>query len=101
MLNKNEIIYTVQTLLQQYPYVLKAELFGSQQREEAGANSDVDLIVNFDPITRPKGVALYAVEQALEDALGMSVEVVRDQYLRDSVRQGIGEDRELIYEKVL
>jgi predicted nucleotidyltransferase len=57
MLNKKEIIHTVQTVLQQYPYVLKTELFGSQQREEAGSDSDTDLIVMFDPITFREGMA--------------------------------------------
>jgi predicted nucleotidyltransferase len=100
MLSKNEIIQTVQCVLEQHPYILRAEFFGSRQREDASSDSDVDLVVQFDPQTRPKGVEIYAVEQELEEALGLAVEVVQEKLLRPAVRQAIESERELVYEKV-
>jgi predicted nucleotidyltransferase len=80
---------------------LRAELFGSQQRGEATPASDVDLLVEFDQMTRPKGINIYAVEMELEETLGRPVELVQEKLLRDNIRQAISADRELIYEKVL
>lgn len=54
-MGKHELIDLICTVLEKYPYVLRAELFGSQHREDADAKSDVDLIVHFDPLSRPKG----------------------------------------------
>lgn len=55
-------------VLQKYPYVLRAELFGSQQRGDFSASSDFDLLVRFD---RPR-----EVELALEEKLGIPVALV-------------------------
>ena len=99
-MNKEELISTVRSVLERHPYVLRAELFGSQQRGEATPASDVDLLLQFDQETRPKGIKLYAVELELEETLGMPVEVVQEKLLRDNIRQAISADRELIYEKI-
>ncbi|MFI3272216.1 MAG: nucleotidyltransferase domain-containing protein [Pseudomonadota bacterium] len=99
MMNKNDIIHAICSTLKGYPYVLRAELFGSQQRNEARAGSDVDIIVRFDQKTRPKGLGIYEVELALEEKLGLSVDLVQEHLLYDCVRKGIGSARELIYEK--
>ena len=53
----------------------------------------------FDPLTRPKGVNIFAVEEELEEALGLSVDLIQEKLLRDSIRQAISSERELIYEK--
>lgn len=98
-MSKPELIDAICAVLQRYPYVLRAELFGSQQRGGVSASSDVDLIVCFDPITRPKGVGIYEVELALEEKLGMPVDLVQEHLLHDFVREGIGSEREVVYEK--
>ncbi len=93
-MNKEELISTVRSVLERHPYVLRAELFGSQQRGDATPASDVDLLVQFDQETRPKGIKLYAVELELEETLGLPVEVVQEKLLRDNIRQAISADRE-------
>lgn len=98
-MRKNEIIATICAVLQKYPYVLRAELFGSQQRGDVSASSDVDILVRFDPATRPKGVGIYEVELALEEKLGMPVDLVQEHLLHGFVREDIGSDREVVYEK--
>lgn len=99
-MNKKDLISVVCSVLEKHPYILRAELFGSQQREEATPASDVDLLVRFDQKTRPHGIKLYAVELELEETLGLPVEVVQEKLLRENVRQAISTDRELIYEKI-
>jgi predicted nucleotidyltransferase len=98
-MNKDDLITAVRSVLAHHPYILRAELFGSQQRGEATPASDIDLLVQFDQETRPKGVNMYAVELELEEALGRPVEVVQEKLLRDAIRRAISTDRELIYEK--
>jgi predicted nucleotidyltransferase len=100
-MNKEELLSTVRSVFARHPYVLRAKLFDSQQRGDATAASDVDLLVLFDQKTRPKGVKLYAVELELEETLGRPVELIQETLLRDNIRQAISCDRELIYEKIL
>jgi predicted nucleotidyltransferase len=65
-------------------------VFGSVARGEAGANSDVDLLVEFEP--GRSLVDLTGLELELEELLGCKVdvgtqvhEVIRDRVARDAV----------------
>lgn len=68
-------------------------VFGSVARGDAGAESDVDLLVEFD---RPVGLFSFVrLQRYLEDLLGRSVDLVtpdalreplKDQILREAVR---------------
>ena len=55
------------------------ELFGSVARDEAGPESDVDVLVRFSETDRPKGLAffrLYAdLSEELSQLLGRQVDV--------------------------
>ncbi len=98
-MKRTQLIEIICTTLRQYPYVLKAELFGSQQRGDIHASSDVDIIVLFDAKTRPKGIGMYEVELVLEEKLGMPVDLVQEHLLHNFVSDSIGMEREVIYEK--
>ncbi len=98
-MNKNVLIENICSILQQYPYVLKAELFGSQYRGDSHALSDVDIIVLFDKAARPKGLGIYEVELALEEKLGIAVDLIQEHLLHSFVREGVANEREVIYEK--
>ena len=73
--------------------VKSLSLFGSVARDEAGPDSDVDLLVD---IRRPMGFfEYYGIKQYLEKLLGRPVDLVtqqalkhqlRDQILREAVR---------------
>ena len=59
-------------------------LFGSGARDEAGAKSDVDIMVSFDgPATSRR---YFGVQFYLEDLLGCSVDLVTDKALRPELR---------------
>ena len=55
-------------------------LFGSYARDEAGPDSDVDLLVD---IAKPLGFAFFGIEDALSDRLGTRVEMVSDRAMKN------------------
>ena len=73
--------------------VTRLALFGSTVRNEAGANSDIDIIVAFDgPATSKK---YFGVQFLLEDQLGCPVDLVTEKALRAELRPFI--EREAVY----
>ena len=71
--------------------IVNVRLFGSYARDEAGPDSDVDLLVE---VTRPLGVRFFGVERELSATLGVPVDLgtegslhrlVRKQAMRDLV----------------
>lgn len=58
-------------------------VFGSVARGEAGPESDIDLLVDFDAHTMTQRVLLI---QALTDLLGYSVDVVSEKSLRSHLK---------------
>jgi hypothetical protein len=64
--------------------VTRLALFGSTVRNEAGANSDIDIIVAFDgPATSKK---YFGVQFLLEDHLGCPVDLVTEKAMRAELR---------------
>lgn len=62
-------------------------LFGSTAREEAGPDSDVDVLVSFDgPATSDR---YFGVQFCLEDLLSRPVDLVTDKALRPELRAHI------------
>jgi uncharacterized protein len=71
-------------------HVLRLSLFGSVARNEAGANSDVDLLVEFD---RPVGMFHFIrLQMFLEETLGRDVDLVTSAALRPELREEILHD---------
>ena len=60
--------------------VRRPALFGSVQRDEAGSDSDVDVLVEFDP-ERKTYDALLELAALLEQALGGPVDIVTTESL--------------------
>jgi hypothetical protein len=64
--------------------VTRLALFGSTVRNEAGADSDIDIIVAFDgPATSKR---YFGVQFLLEDQLGCSVDLVTEKAMRAELR---------------
>lgn len=67
--------------------VRSLSIFGSVARDEATANSDVDVLVEFD---RPVGFFhLFDVQERLEALLGCRVDLVTTGGLRPELKDGI------------
>lgn len=74
-------------------HVRSLALFGSVARDEAGPDSDIDLLVEFDET--PGLIAFVQLEQLLSDLLGAKVDLV----MRSALKPAIG--RQVLAEAVL
>jgi uncharacterized protein len=64
--------------------VTRLALFGSMVRDEARADSDIDILVGFDgPATSER---YFGVQFYLEDVLGHPVDLVTEKALRSELR---------------
>ena len=64
--------------------VIELALFGSTARDEAGPDSDIDILVSFDRPTDPD--RYFGVQFSIEDLLGRPVDLVTDKALRAELR---------------
>jgi uncharacterized protein len=74
--------------------IIEFALFGSVVRDDFGPESDIDVMVRFDPERRPLGYAYVGVKLALEKFLGRSVDMlefgpIRNPYVRRSVERDL------------
>jgi uncharacterized protein len=72
------------TLIPQY-HINTLEIFGSFVRNEAHADSDLDLMVTFEQV--PTLFQFVALENYLSDSLGIKVDLV----MKDSLKPFIGQ----------
>ena len=63
--------------------VTRVRLFGSHARDEAGSDSDVDLIVD---LARPMGLRLFWLQDEISDRLGVKVDLVTEAALVSDIR---------------
>ena len=70
--------------------VQSLRLFGSVAREEAAADSDVDLLVSFQQ--KPTFSGYMKLRIFLEDLLGARVDLVTESGLREAVRPYVEKD---------
>ncbi|MGY3486037.1 putative nucleotidyltransferase [Bradyrhizobium sp. USDA 4011] len=64
-------------------------LFGSTARDEAHAESDVDLFVDYDPRGRFNALDLVATKRLLEESLGVEVDLTTRKGLHPLIRERI------------
>lgn len=76
--------------------ILKLSIFGSALREDFGSNSDVDILVVFEPNTRVGLITLAGMELELSKIIGRKVDLntsgflskyYRDRVLKEAVVQ--------------
>jgi predicted nucleotidyltransferase len=63
--------------------VTRVRLFGSHARDQAGRDSDVDLIVN---LTHPMGLRLFSLQDEISARLGVRVDLVTEAALAPDIR---------------
>jgi predicted nucleotidyltransferase len=81
--------------------VERVALFGSFARREEAASSDIDILVTFPRFgkRKPIGMRWFVLDQELEEALGIPVDLVTEDSLNERLRSVIQRDLEVIYEK--
>ncbi len=94
----NKIVTTLQTALKKQP-IVKAWLFGSYSRGEETPESDVDILVEYDPNSRISLMTISRIMVALSDAVGKKVDLVEEGHLLPFAQESVEKDKILIYER--
>lgn len=92
-----EEIKTIADYFQNTP-VLKAFLFGSFSREDALADSDVDILVELD-YSKHIGLGFIKMKLDLEEKLHKKIDLVSSNAISKHILPFINNDKKLIYER--
>lgn len=76
--------------------IRRLALFGSVLREDFRPDSDVDVLVEFEPETRV-GLRFFAMERELSDILGRKVDLNTPGFLSPYFRDEVLEEAEDVY----
>ena len=79
-------------------HIRKLAFFGSVIRDDFGPDSDVDILVEFDPDYTP-GFAFFGMEIELSEILGRKVELHTRNFLSRYFRDKVLEEAEIQYVK--
>jgi len=78
-------------------HVRELAVFGSAVRGELRADSDIDLLVEFDPAAPVSYFDLFAMEGELGSLLGRKVEATTRRALKPWIRPQVEQDAQTIY----
>jgi len=77
-------------------HIQRLSLFGSVLREDFGADSDVDVLVEFEPAHVP-GLAFFAMQRELADLLGRPVDLNTAEDLSPYFRDRVLDEAKVVY----
>lgn len=78
-------------------HIRKLSIFGSALRENLGPDSDIDILVEFDPDNIPGLIRLAGMENELSEILGRKVDIRTAQDLSRYFRQDVIKSSEVQY----
>ncbi len=82
-------------------YVRRLALFGSALREDFRPDSDVDLLIEFDPDRRPGMVGLHQLGEELSGVFGgHRIDLVNPRYLNRRIRDSVLGEAEVQFAEV-
>ena len=96
ILSANDIAI-IKEYFKQQP-VLKAFLFGSFARNEASADSDIDILVDLD-YSKHIGLGFMNMKFELEYKLKRNIDIVSSNAVSKYISPFINKDKQLIYER--
>lgn len=79
--------------------IVRAWLFGSYSRGEETADSDIDILVDYDKSSPISLLKVCSMMTDLEDILGKKVDMVENGKLKDFAMASANNDKILIYER--
>ncbi len=79
-------------------HIRRLAFFGSVLRDDFGPESDVDVLVEFEPGHVP-GLAFFAMEQELSQLLGRKVDLNTVHFLGPRIAQRVQAEAEVQYER--
>jgi uncharacterized protein len=96
-MNQIEIPFeAIRTLCERYR-VVELSLFGSARRADCRPDSDVDLLVEFEPDAEPTFLTLARLQRELGDALRRKVDLVPKGGLKSLIREEVLASAEVVY----
>ena len=78
-------------------HILYLGLFGSYARREQSAESDIDLLVEFDERIRLSLLDVVGIEQELSDLLNISVDLIEKRALKKQITSYVMKDLQTLY----
>lgn len=97
MAAKIEIPKTVIEEFCRRKYIRRLALFGSVLRDDFSPDSDVDVLVEFEPGHVP-GLAFFGMQRELSEILGRKVDLNTSQDLSPYFRDEVLEEAEVLYD---
>lgn len=95
----NSFVESIQSYFKTQP-ISRAWVFGSFSRGEERADSDIDLIVQYDRTHQRVGLfTIVGIQQHLQHLLGRKVDLVEDGTLMPFATESANNDKILIYER--
>ena len=85
-----------EAILRQY-CVKELSIFGSRVRDDNRPDSDLDMLVLFEPDSRIDLFDFVELKLALEDLLGMTVDLGSKNFIKPRVRERILAEARVIY----
>jgi predicted nucleotidyltransferase len=79
-------------------HIRRMALFGSILRGDVGPDSDIDVLVEFDPDHIP-GLAFFAMQRQLSQILGHEVDLNTPQFLSPYFRQQVQDEAAVIFDQ--
>ena len=76
--------------------IRRLALFGSILRDDFGPDSDVDVLVEFEPSARV-GLAFFTMERELSEMLGRNVDLNTPQFLSRYFRDEVLAEAQVVY----
>lgn len=77
-------------------HIVKLSIFGSALTENFSPDSDIDVLVEFEPDFTP-GLSFFRMESELSALFGRNVDLNTEQFLSRYFRQSIIENAEVYY----
>ena len=77
-------------------HIRRLALFGSVLRGDLGPDSDIDVLVEFDPNHIP-GLAFFAMQRELSQILGREVDLNMPHFLSPYFRQQVQDEAAVIF----
>jgi uncharacterized protein len=79
-------------------HIVKLALFGSVLREDFKAESDIDILVEFEP-NRIPGLAFFEMEAELTQIFGRKVDLNTPRFLSSKIREQVQQEAAVQYVK--
>jgi len=77
--------------------IMRLSLFGSVARGDGSAESDVDLMAEFDPARELSLLDLVGLENRIADILGVRVDLTSAKALKERVRERVAREAVLAF----